>query len=141
MRKGRQPLNIEIDEAEILASVNGDRFENQIYKAEKKETESQSSSSTKINDRDTSNIGEGYEKLFLKRTDYPSSDRTIRVSNEIHQKIIEFLKRVCSREKRNIKMTDYVNNILEHHMDIYKTQINNLYNECQSANSNKPLIS
>lgn len=139
MVQKRKPLNIDIDEAEILASVNRSRLEDQIYRAEKKETESQNPTDT--NKADNSNIQvDGYENLFLRRADYPSSDRTIRVSNEIHQKIVEFLKRVCSREKRNIKMTDYVNNILEHHMDIYKTQINDLYNECQSANSDKPLI-
>lgn len=66
-----------------------------------------------------------YKKTFLVRVDYDLR-ASLYVSAPTKRKILEVLKKIGGER---LTATSYVDNILRHHLDLYKDEINRLYQQ------------
>lgn len=121
----------EIDEDFLLASI-GNKKEGLVppKKEEKVEVEKPEAPKPKeipTNKRKrTSIIGTGdYENDFLCRNEIRQR-KSVYVSESVHEKIQKIVKQIASND---VSVGGYIDNVLKHHLEKYKDNINTLYRE------------
>jgi hypothetical protein len=79
------------------------------------------------NDSDSVNLGQDYERLFIRNSPANTrSGKTAYIRKEFHERIIKIVQVIGDNE---ISLFSYLDNVLEHHFNTYKGDIVNLYNE------------
>lgn len=72
----------------------------------------------------------GYESLFLKKN-IVQQRSAIYISEQTKAKLTEVVRCLC---RSNISLTTYVENILSHHLELFKDEINRLHRQKNTKN-------
>lgn len=123
----------EIDEDFLLASI-GDKKEGKIlpHKEERIDPEKTESVKTKgviagSKRKRSPTIGE-YENDFLCRNEIRQR-RSVYVSESVHQKVQQIVKQIAGND---VSVGGYIDNVLKHHLEKYKEDINTLYKQVRT---------
>lgn len=122
----------EIDEDFLLASI-GNKKEGKIPSKEEEQVEPQKSEvvkpkevSKRVRRRNTlENSGE-YENDFLCRNEI-NDRKSVYVSTYIHEKVKQIVLEIGGLS--NLSVGGYIDNVLRHHLEKYKDEINTLYKQ------------
>lgn len=121
-KKEKEP---EIDEDFLLASI-GDKKEGKVPIEKEEQTESVELPKVKeptINKRSKrSNNTEDYANTFLCRNEIRER-KSIYVSQLVHEKVKLIIKRIADDDA---SVGGYIDNVLKHHLEKYKEEINTL---------------
>lgn len=121
-KKEKEP---EIDEDFLLASI-GDKKEGKVPIEKEEQTESIEPQKVKeptINKRNKrSNNTEDYASTFLCRNEIRER-KSIYVSQLVHEKVKLIVKRIADDDA---SVGGYIDNVLKHHLEKYKEEINTL---------------
>lgn len=121
-KKEKEP---EIDEDFLLASI-GDKKEGKVPIEKEEQTESVEPQKIKeptINKRSKrSNNTEDYANTFLCRNEIRER-KSIYVSQLVHEKVKLIIKRIADDDA---SVGGYIDNVLKHHLEKYKEEINTL---------------
>lgn len=121
-KKEKEP---EIDEDFLLASI-GDKKEGKVPIEQEEQTESVEPQKVKepiVNRRNKrSNNTEDYASTFLCRNEIRER-KSIYVSQLVHEKVKLIVKRIADDDA---SVGGYIDNVLKHHLEKYKEEINTL---------------
>ncbi|WP_165044699.1 DUF3408 domain-containing protein [Dysgonomonas sp. ZJ709] len=123
----KKEIEHEIDEDFLLASI-GDRKEGKAPPV-KEESESNEPVKTKdfvSNKRNKRNNNTGdYEAAFLCRNEIRQR-QSVYISQSVHQTVMLIVKQIASND---VSVGGYIDNVLKHHLEKYKDEINALYKQ------------
>lgn len=123
----------EIDEDFLLASI-GDKKEGKKtpHKEERIEAEKNESVKTKEiivgGKRKRSTTTGDYENDFLCRNEIRQR-RSVYISESVHQKVQQIVKQIAGND---VSVGGYIDNVLKHHLEKYKEDINTLYKQVRT---------
>lgn len=132
-RSTRKPLNVKIDADAILEKVGKMKPEKEVPPSpviEKETTETPLSNTVPVNETENniSNMDiQLYSSTFLTKNQFQYGTKTIRLDLNTHELCIRFLNVLPHPEYPRLLIVDYVNNVLQDHMDKYGDKMNELY--------------
>lgn len=121
----------EIDEDFLLASI-GNKKEGKINpeKQEEKNEPSKSKEVSKSRRKRTSTETSGdYENDFLCRNEI-SDRRSVYVSDYVHEIVKQIVRQIGGLS--NLSVGGYIDNVMKHHLEKYKDEINTLYKKART---------
>ncbi|PXV61091.1 uncharacterized protein DUF3408 [Dysgonomonas alginatilytica] len=124
----KKEIEHEIDEDFLLASI-GDRKEGKAPLVKEEKSESDEPIKTKdfvSNKRHKRNNNTGdYEAAFLCRNEIRQR-QSVYISQSVHQTVMLIVKQIASND---VSVGGYIDNVLKHHLEKYKDEINALYKQ------------
>lgn len=123
----------EIDEDFLLASI-GNRKEGRIPPKKEEVVETKNNEKPKEapkRGRKRSNIENSgdYENDFLCRNEI-NERKSVYVSNYVHEKVKQIVLEIGGLS--NLSVGGYIDNVLKHHLEKYKDEINTLYKQTRT---------
>lgn len=125
----------EIDEDFLLASI-GNRKEGRIPPKKEEITETKKSEVAKAKEtpkrgrkRSTIENSGDYENDFLCRNEI-NERKSVYVSNYVHEKVKQIVLEIGGLS--NLSVGGYIDNVLKHHLEKYKDEINTLYKQTRT---------
>ncbi len=125
----------EIDEDFLLASI-GNKKEGKIPPKEEEKVEPQKSEVVKPKEipkrgrkRNTPENSGDYENDFLCRNEI-NDRKSVYVSTYIHEKVKQIVLEIGGLS--NLSVGGYIDNVLKHHLEKYKDEINRLYKQTRT---------
>lgn len=117
----------EIDEDFLLASI-GNRKEGKINPEKKEPSKSKEVSKSR---RKKINIGTSgdYESDFLCRNEIRDR-RSVYVSDYVHEIVKQIVRQIGGLS--NLSVGGYIDNVMKHHLEKYKEEINTLYKQTRN---------
>ena len=123
----------EIDEDFLLASI-GDKKEGKKPPSKEEKIEAEKNESVKTKEvtagskRKRSATTGDYENVFLCRNEIRQR-RSVYVSESVHQKVQKIVKQIADND---VSVGGYIDNVLKHHLEKYKEDINTLYKQART---------
>lgn len=125
----------EIDEDFLLASI-GNKKEGKVVPKEEEKVKPQKSEVVKPKEvpkrgrkRSTLENSGDYENDFLCRNEI-NDRKSVYVSTYIHEKVKQIVLEIGGLS--NLSVGGYIDNVLKHHLEKYKDEINTLYKQTKS---------
>lgn len=125
----------EIDEDFLLASI-GNKKEGRILSKEEEKVETKKSEVAKPKEspkrgrkRSTLENSGDYENDFLCRNEI-NDRKSVYVSTYIHEKVKQIVLEIGGLS--NLSVGGYIDNVLKHHLERYKDEINTLYKQTKT---------
>ncbi len=124
----KKEIGHEIDEDFLLASI-GDRKEGKTPPVKEEKSKNEEPIKTKDfvsnkRNKNSSNTGD-YEAAFLCRNEIRQR-QSVYISQAVHQTVMLIVKQIASND---VSVGGYIDNVLKHHLEKYKDEINALYKQ------------
>lgn len=124
----KKEIGHEIDEDFLLASI-GDRKEGKTPPVKEEKSKNEELIKTKDfvsnkRNKNSSNTGD-YQVAFLCRNEIRQR-QSVYISQAVHQTVMLIVKQIASND---VSVGGYIDNVLKHHLEKYKDEINALYKQ------------